>query len=444
MLATIRDRYLLALQYEDFRRLWTVNAFAGAAQWALIIARGWLAYEITGAALWVGLVTFAAMIPRLFSSPIVGFMADRFDRVTILRVGLTLNMLHNVALALMVMLDAVEGRLLILLFLALLNGTLASFRMNTTSALIPNLVPKERLLNGIALNQATQQGSRMVGALGILPFLAILDDNGIMASFWLCSSFYAFGLITAMRINIRSTGVIDREKGFLSNLVAGFVYVYGHPQILAMVLIVLAHCALTMSYESLLPSISTEKLAAGSVGVSYLIGAVGAGALITAIFLAGVRNTTTRGILFLVFGFTSGLGPILLALTTHWELSIVAAVAMGANQAGFMTISHAIIQSLTDDEVRGRVTGVYSVHVGGSMAVTNLINAYLADKINASAVMEYLADKINVSAVMELGGASVVMAVGGILFLIVITLSLGSLALRRIYFPKLAATPIVT
>jgi len=106
MLATIRDRYLLALQYEDFRRLWTVNAFAGAAQWALIIARGWLAYEITGAALWVGLVTFAAMIPRLFSSPIVGFMSDRFDRVTILRVGLTLNMLHNVALALMVMLDA--------------------------------------------------------------------------------------------------------------------------------------------------------------------------------------------------------------------------------------------------------------------------------------------------------------------------------------------------
>ena len=95
---------------------------------------------------------------------------------------------------------------------------------------------------------------------------------------------------------------------------------------------------------------------------------------------------------------------------------------MGANQAGFMTISHAIIQSLTDDNARGRVTGVYSVHVGGSMAVTNLINAYLADMFNASAVM----------------------AVGGILFLIVITLSLGSLVLRRIYFPKLATTPIVT
>ncbi|MCI0880174.1 MAG: MFS transporter, partial [Chloroflexi bacterium] len=191
---------------------------------------------------------------------------------------------------------------------------------------------------------------------------------------------------------------------------------------LAMVLLVLAHCALTMSYESMLPAISVEKLDTGSVGVSYLIGAVGGGALVTSIFIAGVRSTTTRGILFLVFGFTSGLGPILLAVSSSWELSILAAVAMGANQAGFMTISHTVIQSMTDDSVRGRVSGVYSVHVGGSMAVTNLINAAFADLFNAP----------------------VVMAVGGALFVIVITLSVGSGALRRIYFPKLAGAPVPT
>ena len=103
MLATIRDRYLLALQYKEFRTLWTANAFAGAANWALIIARGWLAYEITGGALWVGLVTFGAMIPRLFSTPLVGFLADRFDRVSILRISFTLNLAHNVLLAFLVM-----------------------------------------------------------------------------------------------------------------------------------------------------------------------------------------------------------------------------------------------------------------------------------------------------------------------------------------------------
>ena len=94
---------------------------------------------------------------------------------------------------------------------------------------------------------------------------------------------------------------------------------------------------------------------------------------------------------------------------------------MGASQAGFMTISHTIIQSLTADEVRGRVAGVYSVHVGGSMAVTNMINAALADVFNAPAVL----------------------VVGGLAFVVVIAMSVGSGALRRIYFPRPATTATV-
>ena len=95
------------------------------------------------------------------------------------------------------------------------------------------------------------------------------------------------------------------------------------------------------------------------------------------------------------------------------EVSILATVMIGATQAGFMTISHTVIQSLTDDSVRGRVAGVYSVHVGGSMAVTNMIGAAIADVFTAPAVM----------------------VVGGLLFLAVVVLSLGSGTIRRIYFP---------
>lgn len=413
MLATIRDRFLLGLQYKDYRTLWIANAFSGAASWALIIARGWLAYEITGGMLLVGIVTWAAMIPRLFSTPLFGFLADRFDRQTLLRSVYALEFAHNVVLALLVM-QGLAGPW-VLIFLSLFNGTLRSGQMTTTQSLVPNLVPKEHLLNAIALNQATQQGSRMVGALAILPLIGFVD---IYFAFWLCSAFYFIGFIQVSRVTTHSRGIIDPEKSFVRNLVAGFEYVYGRPQILAMVLLVLAHCALTMSYEAILPGISVDKLGAGSVGMSYLIGAVGAGALTTSIFLAGIKGVRTRGIFFLVFGITSGLGPILMALSSSRELSILAAIAMGANQAGFMTISHAIIQSLVDDSVRGRVSGVYSVHVGGSMAVTNLINAAFADMFSASAVM----------------------AVGGILFVAVIMFSVGSGALRRIYFPRLVAS----
>ena len=171
------------------------------------------------------------------------------------------------------------------------------------------------------------------------------------------------------------------------------------PLLLAMVLLVLAHCSLTMSYESILPGISEDKLGAGIGGVSYLIAGVGAGALVASIFIAGVQSEVTRGRLFLIFGVTSGVGPILLALSSSRELSIAATVIMGMNQAGFMTISHAIIQSIVDDSVRGRVSGVYSMHVGGSMAVTNALNAVFADLFNAP----------------------VVLIAGGLIFLLVIT-----------------------
>jgi len=421
MLARTRDKYLLALQYRDYRTLWIANSFAGGAAWALIIARGWLAYDITGGLLWSGIVTFATMVPRLFATPVLGFLADRFDRQTLLSWTYTFNLTHNVVLALLVMLGYIDGAagLWILLFLSFANGVLRSGQMTTTQSLIPNLVPKEHLLNAIALNQATQQGSRLVGALALIPLMGLLNLE-IEAAFWLCSGFYLVGLIQVSRITTRSTGVIDPEKSFVRNLVAGFEYVYGRPQLLAMVLLVLAHCSLTMSYESILPGISEDKLGAGIEGVSYLIAGVGAGALAASIFIAGVSNEVTRGRIFLFFGFSSAIGPILLAFSSSRELSIAAMIIMGINQAGFMTISHAIIQSLTDDSVRGRVAGVYSMHVGGSMAVTNLLNATLADVFNAP----------------------VVLIAGGLLFMFAIFMSVGSFSLRRIYFPRAVAVPV--
>ena len=409
LLATTRDRFLLALQYQDYRNLWVATTFSASAAWALIIARGLLAFELTDGLLWSGIVTFAAMVPRLFATPISGFLADRFDRQKLLRWIFALNMGNNILLALLVMTGLVGPWVLTLL--ALVNGTLRASQMTTATALIPNLVPKEHLMNAIALNQATQQGARLAGAMAIAPLLGLVN---IESAFWLCSGLYFLGFLQVSRMTTRSTGVIDESQGFWANMFEGFVYVYKRPIIMSMVLLVLAHCAFTMSYESMLPAISEDKMGTGRVGVSYLIAGVGAGALFASVFLAGVRSESTRGKLFLFFAFSSALGPMLLAWSDNTGLSVAATVIMGANQAGFMTISHTIIQSLTEDHVRGRVAGVYSVHVGGSMAVTNMANAAFADVFSASAVL----------------------VVGGLIFVAAVFVSLGVNPLRRLYFPR--------
>ncbi len=204
LLSTTRDRFLLALQYQDYRNLWIATTFSASAAWALIIARGWLAFEITDGSLWVGVVTLAAIGPRVFSTPIAGFLADRFDRQKLLRWIFALEVANNVVLALVVMSGNVSPWTLT--FLALANGTLRAAQMTTATALIPNLVEKEHLMNAIALNQATQQGSRVIGALALLPLLGLFNFN-IAAAFWLCSGFYLVGLIQVTRITTRSTGV---------------------------------------------------------------------------------------------------------------------------------------------------------------------------------------------------------------------------------------------
>ena len=103
LLSTTRDRLLLALQYQDYRNLWIATTCSASAAWALIIARGWLAFEITDGSLWVGIVTFAAIVPRVFSTPISGFLADKLDRQNLLRWIFALNMVNNSLLALLVM-----------------------------------------------------------------------------------------------------------------------------------------------------------------------------------------------------------------------------------------------------------------------------------------------------------------------------------------------------
>ena len=316
------------------------------------------------------------------------------------------NVLHNLLLALLVLTGSVEVWHLIVL--SLLNGSARAAGMPASQALIPNLVPKHLLLNAIALGQAANHGSRLLGPAAIVP---LMWTTGVEGAFFLCTGFYVVGLVQTLRIRTASTGLIDKRQGFVSNLVAGLVYVYRTPTLRALVLLTMFHCGLTMSFESLLPVLSREQLKVEGPGFSFLMMAVGAGALVVAITLAGVKGEATRGRLFLVLGVCSGLWPALLALSTNMPLALLSTAAMGASQAGFMTLTHTMIQAVTPDEIRGRVAGVYSVHIGGMMASANLINGGLADWIDAPLVL----------------------AAGGLAFVAVILVSWKAIALREMY-----------
>jgi len=145
----------------------------------LIVLRGALAYALTQSNAWVGLVTMAANVPGLVVTPVAGCLADRCERCQLLAVTYGLNLGLNLLLAMLVITK--QASMWSLVVLALAHGILRAVEMPTNQALFPNLVPRARLLNAVALNQLVQQGARIFGPLCLLPLIRVVNPE---TAFW--------------------------------------------------------------------------------------------------------------------------------------------------------------------------------------------------------------------------------------------------------------------
>ncbi len=418
----LKGRYLPALAYPDFRRLWYASVLSHSSHWALIVARGALVKVMTDSDLWVGMVTFAAMIPAVIVTPFAGYLADRFDRRTVMAWAAAINVAQNLMLALLVVTGSIEPWHLGLL--AILNGSARATQMPATQALLANTVPKERLFNAVALNQVAMQGSQFIGAVLLLLLLWAtapwVTENQDWV-FFLTAVLYVLALGQIMSIRVASRGVVEAGQGLevvYRNFIGGLSFIFQHRLFLAIFLLAVAHCAFTMAFESLLPALSLGKLgvkygAGLFVGFAYLMAGVGLGGLVMSLALAGVQNERARGQLFLWTGIFSGLTPMILIISTSLPVAMVAVLGMGVSQGGFMTLGSGMFQSMAPDAMRGRVMALFTWHTQGFIASLNMVNGLL------SAITALTAPLI-------IGG-------GGIVFVVVMGVSFASLPLRQLY-----------
>ena len=398
---------LASLRFDDFRSLWISALSAGAASWALIVARGWLVYDLSGSSIWVGVVTFAAMAPMFLAPPIAGFLADKFDRKKLLAVLFAAQFVHNLVLAIL----AVSGAIAVwhIIVLSFINGCARASQMPASQALLPNLIPQDYLLNAISLNAATMQGSRLIGPALIVPLMAVFGPEGAFIS---CTLFYVVSFFFTLKIKTVSVGEMSPLQSPVSNFLAGLKFVYRHPLILPLIITVFLHCCLTMSFESLLPVVGERFFKDGGVGATYLMMAVGTGALCLVLVTANIRDLRIRGRFLFVTGIGSGLAPIILGMASSAPVALLGCALMGASEASYMAIAGAIVQMSSPDAIRGRVMSVYLWHIGGMMATFNLINAALADDF----------------------GVAPVLVIAGLVYTVSMVISVLVLPLRRLYF----------
>jgi len=403
---TLLGRFGAALQYTDFRNLWIANAFGQAGAWGLIVTRGILIYDETESSLLVGAATFAAMAPLFVIPPVVGVLADRMDRRTILSWTYGVNTAQNLVMLFL----AAAGLLEVWMIVAFsgLNGVARAAQLPTAQAMSASLVPRENLLNALSLQASTQHGSRLVGPGIVTPLVA---GFGAPVGFLACAVFYVIGWWKVTQLSRREPAASLGHQGFVANFIGGLSYVYVRPVLRFMMVLALVHCGLTMAFESLLPTFSHEKLTGDASGFGTLLMGVGAGAFVASLFVGGIQTSMARGNVMIAAGVMSGLGQVVLSFTSVLWLATFAAALMGAAQAGFMTMSQAVTQSIAADEFRGRVASLNTLGLGGIMATMNLFNGSLEDQFGATGLLFW----------------------EGVIFAAIVLLSLLAVTGRRVY-----------
>lgn len=376
------SKYFLAFHSADFRWLWIGGLGGHSAYWGLIVVRGVLVLQVTDSPSMVGITTFAAMAPRFVTPPLAGYFSDRYTRRTVLLTGYIAQILHSVLLTSLGVLGVLGPWIIILL--AVFNGAVRSFQMTATQSLIPNVVPKEHLLNAVSLNMISTHGSKLLGpGLMAIPLIFWSATWG----FAICGLLYMAGLIGILCIKARTTGGIQKGTSFGASQKEAIIYIYKNRSLRTLFLLIMLHCSLTMAYESILPIFAKVVLDDPVSGVSYLMMGVGTGSVLFALYVAGMSSARLRGSMLLVLGALSGLSLFGLALSDNFASAIFCTAIMGGSQVGFMAIANSMVQTIAPDELRGRITGLNQINIGGTMAVLNLFNGIIAGEIGPTLVL---------------------------------------------------------
>ena len=377
-------RYTAALKYGDFRRFWVSATFAGAGVWGLIAARGVLAFDISNeSSFWVGVTTFAALIPFVVVPPFSGVLADKFDRRNLIAAAHAINVLLALLLVALYFTDTIL--LWHLPVVSLLSGIARGVQMPTQNALVPNLVSKDDLLNAISLNNISLQGSRLVGGLSVL-MLGWLSEASIGIAFAVAAFGYAVATIMVLTIRTASSGQIAPGDSIVTVFTAGIVYAWKTPTVGLMLIFVAFHCGLTMGFESILPVHGTEQWATDSALAAFLA-SFGLGAVFGVLIVAGIRSQRTKGIALLASAAGSSVGVLVLGFAPSLSTGLAGAFIMGLTQAPFMSLSITYIQSVVPDAIRGRVSSLFAMSALSLMAILNMVFGLIADIVGSVPVL---------------------------------------------------------
>ncbi len=370
---------LRAFKYRNYRLFFGGQGISLIGTWMQNIAMSWLVYRLTGSALLLGVVGFASQIPAFILSPVAGVAADRYNRHKILLLTQTLAMCQAFALAFLVLTGRVEVWHIIVLssFLGLVNAFDVPARQSFVVELIEK---KEDFGNAIALNSSMFNSARLIGP-SIAGVLIGLMGEGMCFLLNGVSYLAVLGALLAMNVPARK-----REAAgipVLRRFKEGFDYTFGFAPIRYIILLLALTSLTGMPYTVLMPVFVKEILRGGPGTLGFLMACSGVGALTAALTLASRRNVAGLEKRIPLAGSIFGTGLIALSLSRSFPAAAACIAVASFGMITQMAVSNTIIQTVVDDDKRGRVMAFYALAFMGMAPFGSLSAGWLASRIGA-------------------------------------------------------------
>lgn len=344
-------RTFRALQYPDFRRIWTGLTLSAVGTWMQIVAQSLLVLDLThGSATALGAISLLQALSFLVFAPVGGSVADRFERRRLLL--LTQSLLMSLAVLLGALTMAGLIRFWMIPVAAFASSAILSFDQPARNALVASLVPKESLMNAVSLQSAVFNGAAMLG-----PALAGLTLNtiGYAGNFFLNAASYSAVLVALLPLRSSPVQAAARPRGaWLGSVREGLQYVRRDAVLPSMVFAYGTLLFFGPSAALVLPLFARQVAHAGSAQLGILFSAVGAGTVVGALIVASLGDFPRKPRLVLGSIVLWIMALVVFGLSTSVSASVPALVVLGAaqNTAGATTVT--LLQSRVPPEMRGR------------------------------------------------------------------------------------------
>jgi len=372
-----------ALKHRNYRLFFSGQSVSLIGTWITRIATSWLVYRLTNSALLLGLVGFCGQIPTLLLAPFAGVVIDRWDRHRILVWTQVLSALQSLALAVL----ALSGTITVewVLFLQIVQGVINAFDTPARQAFVVQMIEdRADLPNAIALNSTMVNGSRIIGP-SIGGIIIALVGEGWCFMIDAISYVAVIGSLLAMRVT--RTAPTTSSESILGELRTGFRYVTGFPPVRTVLILLAIVSAMGMPYTVLMPMIASQVLHGGPHTLGFLMTATGCGAVAGALYLASRTSVLGLGRVMVVATLAFGLGIIGFGLARSLWIALLLLPIAGAGFMVEMASTNTILQTITQEHLRGRVMAFYAMAFLGTAPIGSLLAGVVADRIGPSATI---------------------------------------------------------